>query len=360
MDRVRVGIIGTSGWSDFMFAPSVRSHPSAVLAAVAGRNPDALAAFADKNHIPRRFTDYREMLTSGEIDAVIVASPDDMHKEMALAALDAGLHVLCEKPLANSLADAELMLARAEASGRRHMVMYTWRWQPHFQYLKTLIDEGYLGRVYRAQFSFIGGWGRLPAYQWRRDASRSNGVLGDLGSHMIDLSRWFLGDVVSVSAHTPTLIDKPEHAPGAQGLANDSAHLTVQYAGCGQGVVDVTTLTFMGDTVDRFLVRLDGDGGSLELDHHLWGAFDGVTIRGGREGDAAWQVMGIPDSYYAGFDRKDVLGPYAHHRAGARLFIDSIVEGFEPEPNFADGVATQRVIEAALRSHRERRWVDLG
>ena len=96
--------------------------------------------------IARTYTDYRALLADTSLDGVIIATPDDEHLPMALAAIDAGLDVLCEKPLANTAADARRMLDAAEAKGVKHMVMFTWRWQPHYQYVKSLIDDGAFGR----------------------------------------------------------------------------------------------------------------------------------------------------------------------------------------------------------------------
>jgi predicted dehydrogenase len=357
MERARIGLIGTSGWADWMYMPSLKSHPGGEVVAVSGRNAERLADFATRHGIPRTFTDYRAMLDAGGLDGVIVCVPDDQHKQMTLDILDAGLNVLCEKPLANNVADCEEMLAKARAADRRHMVLYTWRWQPHFQFLKHQLETGLIGRVYRAQFNFHGGWARTPDYQWRGDGHRSNGVLGDLGSHMIDLSRWLIGDVRAVSADASRMIDRSGFG-GDPAPVNDTAHLTFEYAVGGQGVIDVSSITDVGDSIVRFVVRIDGENGSVEVDHRLGGHEDGVALRVGRGGEL--KLLEIPDSYFAGFERKDVLGPYHHHRAGARLFIDSILEDRQPEPSFEDAVAVQRVIDAALRSHAERRWIDVN
>lgn len=355
MDKVRIGLISSSWWQDFMFVPSLKSHPKAEIVAVSSRSPEPLAAFASKHGIANTFADYRKMLTSGLIDAVVVGAPDDLHKEMALAALDAGLHVLCEKPLALNAADATEMTERAKARGVKHMVYYTWRWQPPFQYLKQLIEDGWFGRILRGQFSFIGAWGLGREYQWRHDGKRANGVLGDLGSHMVDLSRWMLGDVERLTAHLPILIDRSGFGGDVPG--SDTAHLICEFRSGAQGVIDATTIA----TVDgvRILVRIDGEDGSIEIAYIPQGPNIGVTVRGMRKGDAAIVPMEIPAKYFAGYDITDTLGPYRTQPVGARLFLDAIVGDFTPEPGFEVGLANQRVIDAAMLSHRERRWVDL-
>ena len=173
--KVRVGIIGTSWWVDLMYVPSLRSYPDAEVAAVCGRNSERAAEVAKKFGGARIFTDYREMIAAGSLDAVVIAVPDDLHREMTIAALDAGLHVLCEKPLANNLADANEMLRRAEVAGVKHMVLFTWRWQPHWRYIKHLVDTGYIGRPLRARFAFISGaaFQEGSSGQWRYDGRRA-------------------------------------------------------------------------------------------------------------------------------------------------------------------------------------------
>ncbi len=355
--KIRVGMIGASWWGELMFVPALHSHENAELVAIASRNAEAGTAFAQRHGIARHFTDYREMLRDGGLEAVIVATPDDQHRDMTLAALDAGLHVLCEKPLALNSADAEIMLRRAEASGRVHLINYTWRWQPCFQYLKALVDGGYVGRPLRAQFSFAGGWAHERNYQWRQDGERANGVLGDLGSHMIELSNWIIGRATSVSAHTPVLIDRAGFDGRTPRPVNDTAHLTLNYANGAEGVIDVTTLTHLAGDV-HLGAPIDGTGGSLALDFEPHGPNAGARLSGMRLGEAAVLPLPIPPEFQA-TPPEAHMDIYNQRSVGARLFIDAILSGVQPTPGFAEGLAVQRIIDAALISHRERRWVDL-
>src|SRR5262245_52196802 len=123
--------MGTSWWVDMMYVPSLLSHPSAEVVAVCGRDAVRAGQIAAKFGTPQVFHDYRQLIAEGGCDAVIIATPDDLHCGMALAAIDARLHVLCEKPLAGNAADAKLMHERAQRAGIKHMVLFTWRWQPH-------------------------------------------------------------------------------------------------------------------------------------------------------------------------------------------------------------------------------------
>jgi predicted dehydrogenase len=133
MDRLRVGVIGTSGYTQVSHLPRIASHPRAELAAVCGRDLDRTNEVAQKRGIRGVYTDYREMIARGDLDAVVVSAPDDLHYEMTMEALDAGLHVLCEKPLASNAAQARQMLDKAEEAGVVHMVCFTYRWLPHYR-----------------------------------------------------------------------------------------------------------------------------------------------------------------------------------------------------------------------------------
>lgn len=176
---VRVGVVGTSWWTGFMHLPTLSSHPQAQLTAVCGRNRDRAAEIAEKHHIPLVFTDYREMMRQGGLDAMIISAPDDLHHPMTMAALEAGLHVLCEKPLAMNASQAREMFEAARAKGVKHMVLFTYRWLPHIRYAYDLIQEGFVGRPYQAHFHFVGGYARSSTYAWRFDRTRANGILGD-------------------------------------------------------------------------------------------------------------------------------------------------------------------------------------
>ncbi|MEZ4617388.1 MAG: Gfo/Idh/MocA family oxidoreductase [Caldilineaceae bacterium] len=197
---IRIGVIGTSWWADLAHLPLLTTDERVTVAALCGRNQERAQAMATKYTIPQIFTDYRAMFAAGGLDAVVILTPDDEHFPMTMAALDAGLHVLCEKPLACNATHAKQMYERAEAQGVRHMSNFTWRWLPHYRYLRDLLAQGALGRLYHAQFHFMAGSGHNPAYSWRFDPQRANGVLGDYGSHMFDLARYLVGDIGRVHA----------------------------------------------------------------------------------------------------------------------------------------------------------------
>ncbi|MCE7989546.1 MAG: gfo/Idh/MocA family oxidoreductase [Caldilinea sp. CFX5] len=135
-EAIRIGVIGTSWWADLGHLPFLTSDDRAKVVAICGRHRERAQAMAAKYRIPQVFTDYHELIAKGDVQAVAILTPDDEHFAMTMAALDAGLHVLCEKPLARNAAHAKQMYERAEAQGVRHMTYFTWRWLPHYRYLR--------------------------------------------------------------------------------------------------------------------------------------------------------------------------------------------------------------------------------
>ena len=200
-EQIRVGVIGTGLAAQYLHLPSFKSHPGAHLSAICGRDRNRAAEMAAKFEIAAVYTDYREMIAKAGLDAVVVATPDDLHYPMTMAALEAGLHVLCEKPLANDAAQARAMYQKAEATRVQHMVFLSYPWQPHYRYVHQLLADGYVGRPRHCQMRYVGGYGRNPAYSWHFDAQRANGALGNLGSHLIHFARQYVGEIAG-SAHT--------------------------------------------------------------------------------------------------------------------------------------------------------------
>jgi predicted dehydrogenase len=358
--KVRIGIIGTSWWVDLMYVPSLGSHPSAEVVAVCGRNEMRAREIAAKFGASLTFQDYRQLIAGGTCDAVVIAAPDDLHCEMVLAALDAGLHVLCEKPLAGNAADAALMHARAVAAGVKHMVLYTWRWQPHWRYVKHLIDGGYLGRCLHAEFRFLGGFALEPYYKWRFDGRRANGVIGDLGSHMIDFAQWYLGEIAAVSADLHTFTDQAATASPPPLPANDAACLSLSFTSGTHATILASAVSLLGDEGVRVTASLFGDEGSLEIQHPYFGIRSGAVIRGIRKGEPAFAELPVPASFLAGkADPGQLFDPYVKQSAGPRLFVDAILHDTAIEPDFEVGVRVQEVVDAALLSSREGRSIRL-
>lgn len=363
-DPVRVGVIGTSWWADLFHLPSLKSHSGAELAAICGRNRARADELAQKYAIPLVFSDYREMIGRGGLQALVIATPDDQHYQMALDALDAGLHVICEKPLALDATQAREMCERAEARGVKHMTFFTWRWMPHFQLLRDLVAGGFIGRCYDCQLRFLGGYARGGQYAWRFDPHRANGIVGDLGSHLLDLARWIVGDISRVSAHLSSNVERP----GADGQpaesANDTAALLVEFANGAHGTIQTSATAHVGDRGVEQAVVLHGSAGSLEVQVHFGGPQAGAHISGVRNGEEAWQSLAVPETLWGNVDRSlpfdaQIDDLFCKQSVGGRQFIDAIRRGDPISPSFFDGLKAQQAIDAAIESHLTGRWVAL-
>jgi predicted dehydrogenase len=357
MERVRIGILGTSGFSDMFHFPIFSSCERAELTAICGRNQVRAGEMANRYNIPRVYSDYRQMIEDAQVDAVVVAFPDDLHYEITMAALDAGMHVLCEKPLANNADHTRQMLKKAEQARLKHMLNLTWRWLPHVQFIKHLLDEGYLGRVYQANFRFSFGWSNQREYNWVHDGERSNGVLGSLGSHMIDLARWLIGNIVSVSASLAAHVER--EGVGDQPLrpTNDSAFLLLGFDDGAQACIQNSFVTHMADR-SGITLSLFGEKGSLHTDYFLSNL--NCVVYGALRGEDKLQPLDIPPDFIRGFKEGDMFAHFMTQSIGPRLFIDSILDGKEAEPNFYDGYLVQKVIDAALESERSGQRVTIS
>ena len=357
--QIKVGVIGTSGWTEMMFLPPINNHPTALVSAICGRNRERGEALAKTYGIPQVFTDYRTMIAEGNLDAIVVATPDDLHFDMTMAALDAGLHVLCEKPLALTVDHARLMTEKAEATGVKHMVLFTWRWPPHFQYLKRLVDEGFIGKCYQANFRFLGGFGRTTDYAWRQDGNRANGVVSDLGAHMIDFAHHFVGDIAKVNANLRSHIEHDGLGGQPVPPVNDAADVALQFANGAQGMIQVSIMTYLADRFMEIVVELYGEDGTLECRYIPFGQQIAATIYGARQDEEAFTIQKLPPEYDAYKGNDDPMVYFRSESVGPRLFIDAILDDVPVLPDFRDGLKVQEVIEAALLSAREGRWVSL-
>lgn len=357
---VRVGVVGTSWWADSMYLPALKKHPDAQVTAVCGRDYKRLQEFAARWEIPCIYTDYRQMIHSGAVDAVIVASVTNSHYPITMSALDAGLHVLCDKPLAQNAAQAHEMADFARERGVKTMVPFTYRYMPTTRYIKQLIDDGYIGKPYHLNMRYYTGYGRNAEYAWRFDADVSGaGVIGDLGSHWLDMARWLYGSITALSCYCDTLVERPEHPKGFDYTrAEDTAVLTLKFASGAHGVLHVSTVAHEDNAFGQnHHMEFHGSEGTLY--HHIdWDTIQ--EVRGSRTGDTP-HTLDVPDDIWQGARRdtvhhtyKDVFRENDHM---TRAFISAIVNDTDCGPDFTEGARVQELVDAALESARTGCWV---
>jgi predicted dehydrogenase len=354
---VRIGLIGTSGWAADFHLPALQSHDAAIVAAVCGRDRQRAAAFAHQHGVEQVYTDYQSMIDDAELDAVSVVTPEDLHHPMVMAALRAGLHVLCEKPMAFSAAESAEMLAAAESAGVKHMVQFTNRGLPHYRYVKSLLDDGYVGQPYHGYFYWPTGWGpsaEMNNYHWAADARRAKGAVSELGAHMIDVARWYMGDVVRVSASLRTFVQRADIDGEVMDNANDSACLLLDFASGAHAVIHIGLPNIVGPGLAHTgqTVIISGHDGTLETRCDPWtGPGAAVSeIVGLRRGAEHAETLTVPDDYFRGSPRDDAFAVFRQQSVGPRLFLDAIVGDLDISPSFSDGHQVQRIIEAATQS----------
>jgi predicted dehydrogenase len=363
MDRLRIGVIGTSWWADAMYLPALERHAAADVVAVCGRDRGRLDAFADRWGVPHRFGDPLELIGSGEVDAVVISTPNDTHHPLSMAAIEHGLHVLCEKPLALRYADARQMADAAVAAGVTTLVPFTYRFMPTVRHIAQLIDAGYLGRPHHFNLRYYASYGLSPEYAWRWNLDQAgSGVLGDIGSHFLHIGELFFGEIESVLCDRARMVDRPAPDGRDYPQADDTTVIVVSFASGARGIVDVTAAAHEPTSFGMLMeMDLHGSNGTIhhriDWDHHqaIWGTSGGAV---------GYEDLVVPDEVWAGAPTGTVKDTYHHVFRDQGLMIGEWVTaalaGRPARPDFDDGARLQRVLDAAMRSSLEDRRVGVA
>ncbi|MGA2639813.1 MAG: Gfo/Idh/MocA family oxidoreductase [Spirochaetia bacterium] len=346
---IRLGIIGTGGMAN-THAESFTPMKGVRLAACCDIDPLRARRFAARWNIPKWYADHREMLATEALDAVSVVTVDAAHARVSLAAIARGLAVLCEKPLATSLADAKKMRDAARAAGVVTHVNFSYRSAPCVQAAAALIRRGGIGRVLHVEASYLqswlvqetwGDWRTTDAFTWRLSRKHgSTGTLGDIGCHIYDLTAFLCGEISEIACRLATF-DKgvADNRVGPYVLdANDSFVSTVRLAGGGIGTVHATR--WASGQLNSLKVRVYGDEGALDVDL-----------------DRSREVYGLAKSKRAmrAASWKDVKSPKTLNQY--ERFIAALRRGVSDESDFANGARVQACLEASFTSDRKRKPV---
>jgi predicted dehydrogenase len=352
-DTIKVAVVGT-GFGAAVHIPALTYLPEFTVAAVCSRRPERAHLTAAQYGIDVALSDYKELLRSPGIDAVVIATPPFLHHNMVIAALEAGKHVLCEKPMAKSLAEARDMMKIAERLGVAAMVNHEFRFVANRARAKELITEGYIGdphsaslTIYRSSLNDPNG---IP-FGWLMETEKAGGMLGAAGSHHIDALRWWFGEVKAVAGAVGTLVKRrrlPESMQMAAVDADDNFSVLLKFANGALGTIHYSA-TAVHDPADQIV--LSGSDGMLivSADGRLLGARRHEPL-------AELQIPGrlIPDD--GEFDHPLVQPTIQVLRAWAQ----AIYTGSHPSPSFEDGVKIQEILEGALRSSQLGRWVEVN
>ena len=376
--QLRIGLIGTgfmgrthsNGYNRVPnFFPDLQYHP--VLQAVCSRNAGKVKSFADQWGYASTETDWKKMIERKDIDAIDICTPNDSHAEIAIAAAAAGKMILCEKPLARSLAEGQEMLDAVEKAKVANTVWYNYRRLPAVTLAKQIVASGKLGKIYHYRANFLQDWtinAEVPqggAGTWRLDVEAAgSGVTGDLLAHCIDTAMWLNGAIKDVSAVTETFVKQRMHqlTGKVQEVGIDDACIFhCHFANGSLGLFESTRYARGHKALYTF--EINGANASIRWDLHdlnrleYFDHSDESVVRGWRsihvtDGDQPymdkWWVPGLGIGYEHSF---------VHQVAD---FLLSLETGKPCAPDFKDALETQKVCEAVIASANTRSWKDTG
>jgi myo-inositol 2-dehydrogenase/D-chiro-inositol 1-dehydrogenase len=365
---VGYGFMGRTHSNAFLQAPryfDLAYRP--VLKTVVARNADRVRSFAARWGYESAETDWRSVVARNDIDLVDIASPNDTHADIAIAAARAGKMVLCEKPLGRTAAEAQSMVSAVEGAGVANMVWYNYRRVPAVMLLKEIIDRGTLGRIFHYRAQFLQDWTisrDLPQGGeglWRLDVGvAGSGVTGDLLAHCIDTALWLNGPMAEVTAMTETFIKERTHnltgKVEAVGIDDASAFLS-RFQNGSLALFEATR--YARGHKALYTLEINGEQASARWDLHdlhrlqWFDHRDEGRLRG-------WRSIHITDADHPYMKHWWVPGlqigyehTFVHQFAD---FLEGLHTGTPAPPTFRDGLATDLVTDAVLKSARTRQW----
>ncbi len=348
-----------------------------VLKACCGRSEDKIKAFADRWGYASYETDWRALVERKDIDLIDIGTPNDTHSQIAVAAAEAGKMVLCEKPLARSVDEAETMCRAVEKAGVPNMVWFNYRRVPAIALARQLIDEGRVGRPFHYRATYLQDWtisADVPqggATLWRLDAQAAgSGVTGDLLAHSIDSAEWLNGPIRKVTACTETFVKERQHQETGKlepvGIDDACAFLVVFQNG-SMGTFESTRYARGRKNYNTF--EINGENGSLSFDlenPHLLQYFKYTDPATGAKTDGhvtGWQTIHVTNFEHPYMDRWWVPGctiGYEHTFINALAdFLKGLESGNAAQPDFRSGLRTQKVCDAVLESAASGQWVEV-
>ncbi|WP_067488804.1 Gfo/Idh/MocA family protein [Actinomadura hibisca] len=337
-----------------------------VMAVLAGRSAGRAGAAARRLGWAAAVTDWKDLLRRDDVQLIDICTPGDTHAEIAVAALEAGKHVLCEKPLANTVEEAVAMTAAAERArvrGVRSMVGFNYRRVPAVTLARDMIAQGRLGTLRHVRAQYLQDWLVDPdaPFTWRSDRDRAgSGALGDIGAHIIDLAQFVTGQhLTGVSALSETFVpERPLPDGGTARVTVDDAALFIGRTG-GGALASFEATRFAAGRKNSLRIEVNGSAGSVAFDleslNELW--FHDHTEDPATAGFRRVLVT-EPVHPYAGawWPPGHVLGyehTFTHQMAD---LLAAIAEGSDPAPSFADGLQVQRVLAAVQASAESGAW----
>lgn len=363
-NEVGIGVIGTGLWSSTVHLPAYQAHPCARLVGVYDVDRAGAERAARDFSIESVFSTYNEMLACADIDAIDIITPNVTHVSLALAAIAAGKHVFCEKPMAMNADEAQQMADAARKANVKTAINFTWRNPAAARFVRHLIQEDHIGKIYHVRGIYRAGWGRNEQrpIEWRLQKEfAGSGVIGDIGSHIIDMVEWMTGErITRLTADLNTfqperpMVDGRGMVTAGMGTADmgtvdvdDAASLLARLSGGGMATL-LATFYGTGERMNQG-VEIYGQKGAVKMDYSnqetILASLDPLSD------ENQFADLPIPESFKT----------TAHdlRQNTVRKFVDAIVNDSEMRPSFEDGLRNQRIIDAVVASAQQGTWVDI-
>lgn len=357
MKTIGIAIVGCGGITLQNHLPGLALCPDVKVTALCDADAGTLARARQQTGVTVTSTDYRDILCRDDVQAVIIATPNSTHAPIALMAIAAGKHVLCEKPLGMNAAEVRAMAEAADKAGVRHLTAFTYRFVPAMRYLHHLVQRGDLGTPYHYRSCRLQDWGTRNV-GWRQQKSLAGtGEIGDMLSHRIDFAHHLVGPMKRLVANLMTL------TPVRGGQPNDTddwAAILAEFKNGASGMLESSKLASGVNeswrSPDR--VEINGSEASFSFTTSTWN-----ELLYGKVGGPGLNVLPVPREFWTvpGSPRDPTVGdPLITFRYDqAWEFIDAIRNQRACSPSFHDGLRMQEVTDAALKSAATGQWVNL-
>ena len=354
---IGVGIIGSGQIALANHLPGFALCPDTKVVALCDSSSQVLEKASRISGITAIYSDYRQVIARDDVDAVLIATPNYLHSPIALTAIAAGKHVMCEKPIAMNYPEAMAMYRAAEQAKLRHMTAFTYRFVPAMRYMEHLVHSGAIGTPYHFRAQRFQDWGSRNL-GWRQvKMLAGTGELGDMLSHRIDYGHLLIGPIKRLVADLRRFIDDRSGNPSD---LDDWVAILADFENTTTGVLESTKLaTGRGEGHrGQDVCEVNGSEGSI-----VYTTQRPLELRIGKKGDADIQTVAVPKEFlvYPGSPRDPNAGdPLATFRYDQDFeFIDAIRNQRPCRPSFLDGAKAQAVMDTAITSAEERRWVDV-
>ncbi len=333
-----------------------------VMKVIVGRNEEKVKGAADTFGWQEHATSWEQVIGRDDIDVIDICTPGDSHKEIAVAAAEAKKVVFCEKPLANTLDEAEQMLDAVKKNGVIHMVCHNYRRAPAITLAKQLIDEGRIGELYHYRATYLQDWIVNPDFPrvWRLEKSKAgSGALGDIGSHSIDLARYLVGEITEAAGLLKTFItERPlPDGSGKKGAVDvdDAAISLVKFENGAIGTIEGSRFATGRKNYNRF--EINGSKGSICFELERMNELQLYVEEGPTSGFRTVLATDAKHPYVAAWWPPGHIIGYEHTFTHTVFdLLKAVDEQKVPTPNFEDGVRNQKVLDAIEKASESRRW----